>query len=142
MSFAEIHPKLSVENGQFPRDFELPKRVDEFLMMDSTLLDRILLSYGLVRGNHSLAPMSFFRSLTEREREREHDRFSNYHLDDSRRSRLITLFEYLGVDLTGERRGSEAPMMLLSSSSSSSSSRVSGGHNAGALAGGRVLRNI
>lgn len=35
MRHAEIQPKLSTANGQFPRDFELPKRVEEFLVMDS-----------------------------------------------------------------------------------------------------------
>jgi hypothetical protein len=41
MHHAEIQPKLSTANGQFPRDFELPKRVEEFLVMDSKQVSNI-----------------------------------------------------------------------------------------------------
>ena len=35
MQYAEIHPKLT-SDGRFPRDFVAPKRVEDFLTMDST----------------------------------------------------------------------------------------------------------
>lgn len=33
MAYAEVYPKI-LDNGQYPRDFERPKRVEEFFMME------------------------------------------------------------------------------------------------------------
>lgn len=35
MQYAEIHPKLSVIDGRYPREFDVPRRVDELLAMES-----------------------------------------------------------------------------------------------------------
>jgi hypothetical protein len=37
MLYAEVHPKLSLIDGRYPRDFDVPRRVEELLNMDSML---------------------------------------------------------------------------------------------------------
>lgn len=34
MLYAEVHPKLSVIDGRYPPDFDIPRRVSELLGMD------------------------------------------------------------------------------------------------------------
>ncbi|KAF4621912.1 hypothetical protein G7Y89_g14431 [Cudoniella acicularis] len=62
MLYAEIHPKMT-SDGRYPRDFDVPRRVEEFFALEGTALDRLLHTYNLpcdlpyhsLSHNHSLA---------------------------------------------------------------------------------------
>lgn len=38
MAYAEVHPKLSVIDGRYPPDFDIPRRVGEMQIMDRKFL--------------------------------------------------------------------------------------------------------
>ncbi|TGO34366.1 hypothetical protein BHYA_0200g00110 [Botrytis hyacinthi] len=48
---AEVHPKLDAK-GKFPRNFEGPLKVRDFLVMDIKTLDALLTTYDLPVGTH------------------------------------------------------------------------------------------
>ncbi|KAI5858578.1 hypothetical protein BZA05DRAFT_450399 [Tricharina praecox] len=70
--YSQVHPKMK-DDGSYPRDFSIALTRDQFEAMDSSTLDRILISYGLLS------------SFTGRGR-------------DIKRRKLWRLFEYLGAD--------------------------------------------
>ncbi|EPE26182.1 hypothetical protein GLAREA_02094 [Glarea lozoyensis ATCC 20868] len=98
MQYAEVHPKLSTIDGRYPREFDTPHRIESFLAADNQTLDRILAAYNLPLnpslsnsnanglGTSLLAP----RSLNS---------------DRVRDAKLITLLQYLGVDVEGSGSG-------------------------------------
>ncbi|CAG8956761.1 hypothetical protein HYFRA_00011150 [Hymenoscyphus fraxineus] len=89
MPYAEIHPKLSVEDGRYPRDFDYPRRIEEFLVMESQTLDRILTTYSLpLTHTHTPHPRTPFLST------------GLHRLEAAREAKLIALFQYLGVNLS------------------------------------------
>lgn len=106
MMHAEIHPKISdsgADAGRYPREFERPRRLEEFFVMDSSTLDHILQSYGLPRdgysrdnlslnlGRSTLSGLSLGRPLGLNDRLNDTDRV--------REQKLRNLFEFLGVDM-------------------------------------------
>jgi hypothetical protein len=142
MVYAEVHPKMQ-DNGQFPRDFERPRRVEEFLIMEGgschagysftclpflftppsfrqrpaltpisprtgVTIDRLLHSYNLPRDSNIRRPGCLLSGsllsgdrLGDRLGERLGDRYGLGGL--GREAKLLILFEYLGVDLGGDR---------------------------------------
>ncbi|KAF8242851.1 hypothetical protein K440DRAFT_670518 [Wilcoxina mikolae CBS 423.85] len=80
---SKIHPKMK-SDGTFPIDFGLALTVDQFEAMDMSVLDRILISYGLLC------------TFTGRSK-------------DIKRRKLWRLFEFLGADnLTPPRESNHA----------------------------------
>ncbi|KAG9237488.1 hypothetical protein BJ875DRAFT_481237 [Amylocarpus encephaloides] len=116
MLYAEIHPKLSPNDGRFPRDFELPRRMDEILSMEITALDRILQVYGLPRDLSSsalsLSPFHSIRSSLAR------------NPDTTRDAKLLILLQYLGVDLEGDNDSRRAGGALGGNSSARDADRL------------------
>ncbi len=123
--YAEIHPKLcdsGSTRGRFPRDFELPRRIEQFrslesiltsisfsqtklrdLLIDSTL-DRILQSYSLPTSSlDSRVFNNRFGSLSTYIR-------SDGMVENARQNKLMVLLEYLGVDLTDSDRLGRLPL--------------------------------
>ena len=126
MIHAEVHPKISdngVVRGQYPREFEHPRRVEWFLSLDSTLpalfsapfpttmhntvptntntdftgatLDRICQAYGLPTGGYS---SSYNNPLFNNFREVFPPSWGpSYSSDTAREYRLLNLFQYLGA---------------------------------------------
>ncbi|KAH6691211.1 hypothetical protein BKA61DRAFT_284918 [Leptodontidium sp. MPI-SDFR-AT-0119] len=112
MMHAEVHPKISdngVDRGQYPREFEHPRRVEWFLSLDSGTLDRICQAYGLPTGGFSSdCNTPFFTNFRE---QFSRSWGSSYSSDAAREHRLLNLFQYLGVyvgDLPRHDRVSES----------------------------------
>ncbi|KAE8441456.1 hypothetical protein EG329_004949 [Mollisiaceae sp. DMI_Dod_QoI] len=92
---AQVHPKVidsGPDTGHFPRDFEIPRRIDWFGQLDNTALDRILSAYDISSRNYS-DPFGF------RERLRGISWYMNgsRDRDDTFLDRLLILLEFLGV---------------------------------------------
>ncbi|KAH7419750.1 hypothetical protein BKA64DRAFT_752268 [Cadophora sp. MPI-SDFR-AT-0126] len=98
MLHAEVHPKISdngVDRGQYPREFEHPRRVEWFLSLDSATLDRICQAYGLPPGGYSSSYNNpIFNNFRE---EFPRSWGPSYSSDTAREYRLLNLFQYLGV---------------------------------------------
>ncbi|KAH0604292.1 uncharacterized protein H6S33_006669 [Morchella sextelata] len=75
--WSEVHPKM-MYNGSWPKEFSIPKTVDDLNSMDSSALDRILLAYNLTSG-HSC------------------DRKYRPH-GETKKNKLWRLLEFLGAD--------------------------------------------
>ncbi|KAE9381897.1 hypothetical protein N431DRAFT_393580 [Stipitochalara longipes BDJ] len=100
MMHAEIHPKISdsgSDAGRYPRDFERPRRLEDFFIMDSSTLDRIIQAYGLPRDNLGLGFSSLRSSLNSLDLRRVS--LSLNDADRAREQKLRHLFEFLGVDV-------------------------------------------
>jgi hypothetical protein len=122
MASAEVHPKMTPD-GRYPREFDLPKRLEQVLSADSnslsppllfhliltnasniaTTLDRLLSSYDLrpaplssLSRNRGLSPLSTGLSTLS---------LSSSVIDDSREAKLRTLLEYLGVNTSDSGLG-------------------------------------
>ncbi|KAK0108507.1 hypothetical protein ONS95_003311 [Cadophora gregata] len=98
MVHAEIHPKISdngIYRGDYPREFEHPRRVEWFLSLESASLDRICQAYGLPTGGYS---SSYDNPLFNNFREVFSRSWGpSYSSDTAREYRLLNLFQYLGV---------------------------------------------
>jgi len=129
MSYAEIHPKVAdngADIGRYPRDFERPRRLEEFYVMDclspsppvlyiasyrererltppASTLDRILQSYSLPTNLRGGVPNSLFPTIL-----RSTSGIGTLGLNNesgNRDYKLKILFEFLGVDLSDGGRG-------------------------------------
>jgi hypothetical protein len=122
----EVIPKLSSSDGRYPRDFDLPKRVEEFLTMESRfflLILRVCCAFSkckrcsfpravpcrFVLTDFTLVDSSLDRILIAYNLPRDSGfrrhtglllrDFSGIALEAARENKLYTLFEYLGLDL-------------------------------------------
>ncbi|ATZ48656.1 hypothetical protein BCIN_03g08460 [Botrytis cinerea B05.10] len=105
---AEVHPKLDTK-GQYPKGFQRPLKVRDFMAMDTKNLDALLITYDLSRVTHhssDLAALSIFRAHNERNQNTTNHGTRNPPCDctvcalvheDQREARREILFEYLCV---------------------------------------------
>ncbi|KUJ18587.1 uncharacterized protein LY89DRAFT_780634 [Mollisia scopiformis] len=107
---SQIHPKVidsGPDAGRFPRDFELPQKIEWFGRLNDTTLDSILTAYDITPRSLSetltnpLRGLSWYENgLLEMNRVR----------DELFEIKLLFLFEFLGVDFSelardGDRSG-------------------------------------
>lgn len=83
--WSEVHPKM-MYNGSWPKEFGIPKTIDDLKSMDSSVLDRILMAYN----------------LTEHSCERKYRPHG-----ETKKHKLWRLLEFLGADHLIQSRGVE-----------------------------------
>ncbi|KAI9791768.1 MAG: hypothetical protein M1816_003578 [Peltula sp. TS41687] len=95
--YSLIHPMMT-RDGRYPPDFQQPKTVEAFKLMDGTQLDRILQAYLLpldlraaIKHHHHHHPSSR-SSLTS-----SSSSSSIITVNDARAAKLQVLYEYLGA---------------------------------------------